>query len=140
MNSLCSDTIKNQKLIITSSICYGCKHEIFPDDDAHLVNNLLICEVCWCENVCHRCGNLEDEYIHMACEICNRKIGHCKCLAICWCQSVDCICRDCIQRVKFKIKCDKCKIDLADDLSKESFPTICEDSGDDVLCLKCSKL
>lgn len=96
-----------------------------------------VCESCLNERVCGRCGSYdEDSYGVMICEKCHRSIlGVCGCVAVCWCQATECICKDCIGAYKDRFRCEKCNISLLEDLSGEW--TLCEDAHENVLCMKC---
>jgi hypothetical protein len=115
------------------SICPLCKYE----RDSFVGE---YCENCHQEDVCQRCNTPGDTYIGLfRCEICEKNISiNCddNCLALCWCQAVECICRDCISNYDTPILCKECDKDMRKELSK-STRSVAEDG--DCLCDKCNK-
>lgn len=120
--------------------CAVCAHEIDEEDSIHLVKQRLICETCYTERICHRCSAISDHYINTVCDHCNRNISlaPCTCVAITWCQSTKCICRDCLQYTDITLNCSKCNADIIGLLEDESYPRVCEDGSEVLLCQKCS--
>lgn len=119
--------------------CASCKYQVDPDDIVHIVNWDIICETCYSEKMCHRCDQLY-EYI-MVCINCKRHIAltGCPCLAITWCQSAECICRDCLSCVDYEVKCHNCNVNILELLKDEEYPGICEDGDEKLLCEICRK-
>lgn len=131
---------KDTEEIITDS-CDVCKWEIFEDDILYLFLGRLICETCYTEQLCHRCGLTSPDFVNTYCDGCERMIAlTCQCVAVTWCQSTSCICRDCIVQSKLHLRCEKCSKDMVDDLKSADFPGIVEDGGSPILCSTCSKM
>lgn len=108
-------------------------------DSVHLIKQQLLCETCFKENLCQRCFSISKTYIGTSCEYCDRKISiqDCSCLAICWCQSSNVVCRDCLKDVKFTLVCEKCNTNMLVILEDESYSGICEDGSEKILCPSC---
>ena len=102
---------------------------------AKVKNGDIVCETCVNENLCGRCG----EYTKNACsgffcERCDRGILI-ECVAVCWCQCHEAICKDCIlKEPEDRWKCEKCGVDLRESLSEDL--ALCEDAQE-TLCIEC---
>lgn len=77
------------------------------------IDGKLVCGNCWDENMCQFCFKHIDELMFQICMYCSRNIGMiCNCIAISWCQSGECICKECFFKKKgwkkMKFKCQKC--------------------------------
>ena len=73
----------------------------------------LYCPGCAEGTLCECCGTLASFYAEgdvLSCRFCNRFVGiggnACECAAIVWCQCSECICRQCVDKQKFK--CSEC--------------------------------
>lgn len=61
----------------------------------------------------------------------------CNHIALCWCQSVECICKSCILKSKdLDYECKKCGKNVATDMSDMDYPTVVGDS-DNIRCMEC---
>lgn len=84
------------------------------------------------ESICEKCEHFSDRVSYF-CNICNSELTiECNCVAIVWCQSLDCICKECV--IKYEdIICEKCGKKINNYLSKRNSKILIEDSGD-ILC------
>lgn len=91
------------------------------------------CLNCYATRVCNRCEflNPEEDYGNFKfCEDCNRMIStDCGCVAVCWCQSLNGICHDCVSKYTFQcFKCDAILVPRVGELIV---------ADNDPLCPKC---
>ena len=86
----------------------------------------------WYELYCHQCKTAQKDDCNVkACSKCNTRVGFdCACAAIGYCQSVECICRKCLDVVE----CEKCHINFADEF-KSSKKVV--NADDKCWCKKC---
>lgn len=130
---------------MSSKICKVCNCELFEDEvttikninyesaNATVKNGDVVCETCLNEVLCERCGECSDSESSFYCEVCERKVLI-ECVSICWCQYQGVICRDCIlKQPEDKWKCEKCDIDLRQELSEDL--SLCVDAQE-TTCIK----
>lgn len=103
--------------------------------NAKVRNGDVVCDTCKNESLCGRCGEFSDDaYNCFHCEFCMRGILI-ECVALCWCQCHDVICKDCIlKEASNKWLCEKCGVDLRESLSEDL--SICVDAQK-LLCVEC---
>lgn len=95
-------------------ICIDCKTESFQ-------SHPKICDNCM-DHCCELCYETEEGYSKFICKRCGK--GVCiNCVGICWCQCLDCICKECTLDKDIPV-CKKC-------YNKLKIP-VCED--EDLFC------
>ena len=87
---------------------------------------------------CERCDAQVLDFQNLQiCETCRRFVStetECDCIAVVYCQSEWCICKDCVQTCNMDLKCEKCGVDLRIKLSREGVNLIYGD--DNIVCSK----
>lgn len=118
-------------------MCKSCGTNYCEDFEENIKN---FCDQCWEEKVCNRCKTIYDDsnISHLYCEQCGKHVwAECYCVALCWSQSVDCICRDCIIDCSTKLKCKKCKTKKFVRHFIKNNECLVEDCGDVLICNPC---
>ena len=99
---LIQNTIDLRKMVS----CRGCADIVIKDQNSSM--NALYCDTCWEERVCHGCLKYYPDIndIGKYCDCGKYVFAECGCLAVCWCQSTQGICRKCVSNEV--LTCDKC--------------------------------
>ena len=91
------DNPKSNKMGFTvahGDVCFACLKEMDP-------------EKLWIVSKCGVCGHFTKSEEGYMCDRCERIAGGLCCVALCWCQCGDCICREC-----YDYKCKRCGSNL----------------------------
>lgn len=124
------------------SVVAFCENCNYVSDELVIFNEKAICYECYEERTCESCLTIEKNAFtnFFICEVCNKRIlsdRSCSCLAICWCQSEECICTSCIDDSEYSVKCEKCKKRINSELELSQFPIVIDGDGNELLCEKC---
>lgn len=139
---------------MAETLCAACNDKIWieeADEEVYYISTITapgnqiqngagVCEACFLEGLCHRCGTILDSPgAYWTCIGCKRRIGlgECDCAAVGWCQCVDVICRECILlQPEDEWRCETCGLDMRTMLQQGPGITP-DDSG--MKCYTCAK-
>lgn len=119
-------TIKDDKIVFTLhkliKINCDCKQSEFCDichlakNQCRLIDSKQVCQICFENNICQNCNYINKGEYMIPCECGKLNSTKCGCLIAYSLVSRDGLCQNCIVQSDDIITCDKCEIDMKEDV------------------------